>query len=229
MAVATTVLLVEPRDVLREALVQLLTTPTAMVVLAAANVSEAFELIGGSHLDVVVAADPLPDMASVQFVADLRKRGVRGPVILIGTGPEAGDGAELVERLSKPFRFAALAARLRAQLRNFERSSEAVVRIGPYAFQFVDRLLTTPDREPIKLTDKEAAILQYLHRADGAAVSRETLLDQVWGYQSGVTTHTLETHIYRLRQKIEPVNGENTLLLTEDGGYRLISSSSEGR
>ena len=71
------------------------------------------------------------------------------------------------------------------------------------------------------MTEKETNILKYLYRAGGKAVKREELLEEVWGYNSGVTTHTLETHVYRLRQKIEPQKGEATLLLTQPGGYSL--------
>jgi DNA-binding response OmpR family regulator len=72
----------------------------------------------------------------------------------------------------------------------------------------------------IRLTDKETNILKYLYRAGGKVVSREELLTEVWGYNAGVTTHTLETHVYRLRQKIEP-DPSARLLMTEAGGYRL--------
>ena len=73
----------------------------------------------------------------------------------------------------------------------------------------------------IRLTEKETAILKYLYRAGNKPVSRDTLLGEVWGYNSGVTTHTLETHIYRLRQKIEEDPSHAQILLTEQGGYRL--------
>ena len=73
----------------------------------------------------------------------------------------------------------------------------------------------------IRLTEKETNILKYLYRAGAKPVSREELLTEVWGYNAGVTTHTLETHIYRLRQKIEPEPGQARLLLTDAGGYRL--------
>ena len=73
----------------------------------------------------------------------------------------------------------------------------------------------------LQLTDKEAAILRYLYRAGGKTVLRQVLLNEVWGYNSAMTTHTLETHIYRLRQKIELDPSKPQLLLTESGGYRL--------
>lgn len=124
--------------------------------------------------------------------------------------------------IAKPFRLNELLARLRAQLRVFDNSEDAVFTIGPYQFRPVAKLLMEPARNrKIRLTEKESAILKYLYRAGGRAVSRQVLLNEVWGYNSSVTTHTLETHIYRLRQKIEPDPAQARLLLTEGGGYRL--------
>ena len=74
----------------------------------------------------------------------------------------------------------------------------------------------------MRLTEKETAILRYLYRSGQNPVSREVLLQEVWGYNSGVTTHTLETHIYRLRQKIEKDPANAALLVTEAGGYKLV-------
>jgi DNA-binding response OmpR family regulator len=75
----------------------------------------------------------------------------------------------------------------------------------------------------VRLTEKETAILRYLYRAGAKAVGRDELLQEVWGYNAGVTTHTLETHIYRLRQKIEKDPANASLLVTQDGGYKLVS------
>jgi DNA-binding response OmpR family regulator len=83
------------------------------------------------------------------------------------------------------------------------------------------QLLDPAKNKRIRLTDKEAAILKFLYRAAGRPVARQVLLNEVWGYNSSVTTHTLETHVYRLRQKIEPEPAVSKLLLTEGGGYRL--------
>ena len=74
----------------------------------------------------------------------------------------------------------------------------------------------------VRLTEKEAAIIKYLYRAGDKVISRDTLLEEVWGYNSGVTTHTLETHVYRLRQKIERDPSKAEILVTESGGYKLV-------
>jgi DNA-binding response OmpR family regulator len=82
-------------------------------------------------------------------------------------------------------------------------------------------MLLDAKAKKIRLTDKETNILKYLYRAGGKVISREELLTEVWGYNAGVTTHTLETHVYRLRQKIEPDPTGPKILITEAGGYRL--------
>jgi DNA-binding response OmpR family regulator len=124
--------------------------------------------------------------------------------------------------VAKPFRPGELLARLRAQLRVFDNSEDAVFTIGPYVFRPAAKLLLEPARNrKVRLTGKEVGILKFLYRAAGKSVRRQVLLDEVWGYSSGAATHTLETHIYRLRQKIEADPSHTRLLLTEGGGYRL--------
>lgn len=93
---------------------------------------------------------------------------------------------------------------------------------GPYTFKPASKLLLESNGSKIRLTEKEASILKFLYRAGEKVVTRDVLLEEVWGYNAGVTTHTLETHIYRLRQKIErdPSNAE--ILVTELGGYKLV-------
>ena len=123
--------------------------------------------------------------------------------------------------VTKPFKFAVLLARIRAQLRSHEQSEGAVFHLGAYEFRPSAKMLVDANQKKIRLTEKETNILKYLYRAGEKPVSREELLAEVWGYNAGVTTHTLETHVYRLRQKIEPDPGNARLLLTEAGGYRL--------
>jgi len=153
---------------------------------------------------------------------------VRCPIIMLtaaGTDADAilGLDSGANDYVTKPFRLGVLLARLRAQLRQFEQSEDATFTIGPYLFRPAAKLLLIEEKNrKIRLTEKETAILKYLYRAGDAVVGRDTLLGEVWGYNAGVTTHTLETHVYRLRQKIErdPSNAE--ILVTEPGGYRLV-------
>ena len=116
---------------------------------------------------------------------------------------------------------------MRAQLRVFDNSEDAAFSIGHYMFRPSVRLLLDPAKNrKVRLTDKECRILKYLLRANAEPVNRATLLADVWGFNSGVTTHTLETHIYRLRQKMEADPANPQLLLTDRGAYRLDASAS---
>ena len=125
--------------------------------------------------------------------------------------------------ITKPFRLGVLLARIRAQLRQYERSEDAVFSLGPYSFRPNAKILIEPDsNKKIRLTEKETAILKYLFRAGDNVIGRDELLNEVWGYKSGVTTHTLETHVYRLRQKLERDPSNAAILVTEPGGYKLI-------
>ncbi len=124
--------------------------------------------------------------------------------------------------VTKPFRFGILLARIRAHLRQHEQSEDAVFKIGPYTFKPSGKVLIREDARKVRLTEKETSILKYLYRAGEKVVGRDVLLHEVWGYNAGVTTHTLETHIYRLRQKIERDPSHAEILVTETGGYKLV-------
>ena len=124
--------------------------------------------------------------------------------------------------VTKPFKFAVLLARIRAQLRQHEQSEDATFKVGPYTFKPGSKLLVSDKGSKLKLTEKETAILRFLYRSSQKVVPRDTLLQEVWGYNAQVTTHTLETHIYRLRQKIEKDPSEAQILVTEQGGYKLV-------
>jgi DNA-binding response OmpR family regulator len=169
----------------------------------------------------------LPDMDGREAVRLMRRSGFRSPVIML-TGHDSesdtvlGLEAGANDYVVKPFRFAVLLARIRAHLRQHEASEDAVFSIGPYTFRPSAKLLVSQQGSKLKLTEKETAILRFLYRAGGKVVTRDILLAEVWGYNSNVTTHTLETHIYRLRQKVERDPSNAQILVTEAGGYKLI-------
>ncbi|MET0182588.1 MAG: response regulator transcription factor [Caulobacterales bacterium] len=169
----------------------------------------------------------LPDMDGVEACRKMRDAGVRSPIILFtGAAREEADqvnglDAGANDYVLKPFKFSVLLARIRAHLRSHETSEDAVFQVGPYEFKPSMKVLMDQKQKKIRLTDKETMILKYLFRSGQKPVGRDELLREVWGYNSGVTTHTLETHVYRLRQKIEPDAQSPRLLITESGGYRL--------
>jgi DNA-binding response OmpR family regulator len=184
--------------------------------------------------DAVLISVDLPDSDGAVVCAQLRDNGLHIPVILLA---EHGSESEIIRGLdagandfmAAPIRHTELRARLRAQIRAYETSEEAVLRIGQFHFRPASRvLLNTETSERVRLTEKESAVLKYLYRAE-APVSRHTLLHEVWGYNAHATTHTVETHIYRLRRKIEPDAGRIVVLINEDGGYRLRGEGPKAR
>ncbi|MEM0930355.1 MAG: response regulator transcription factor [Pseudomonadota bacterium] len=226
------VLLIEDDDLLVGALSEQFGDHSEFQLSTARTGSEGLELlVTQAHIDIVLLDIGLPDMDGRDTCRKLRENGFKSPIIML-TGSDSDDDvingldAGANDYVTKPFKFAVLLARMRAHLRSHEQSEDAIFKIGPYDFKPAVKMLITGDDKKIKLTEKEASILKYLYRAGGQAVSRDVLLDEVWGYNSGVTTHTLETHVYRLRQKIEPNPGQAELLVTESGGYRLALEDS---
>lgn len=221
-----TILLIDDDNDLREVLVEQLSLYEEFDVLQEATAAKGIQTARNSMIDLAVMDVGLPDMDGREAVKMLRKSGFKAPVIML-TGHDTdsdtilGLEAGANDYVTKPFKFAVLLARIRAQLRQHEQSEDAVFAVGPYTFKPSQKLLTEGNGAKIRLTEKEAAIIKFLYRADQKVVTRDTLLEEVWGYNSGVTTHTLETHVYRLRQKIEKDPSNASIIVTEGGGYKL--------
>ena len=226
MAQAKKILLIDDDIDLREALSELLIITEDFDVFEVGDGAEALEKIKQQAYDMVVLDVGLPDIDGRELCRLIRKQGVKCPILML-TGHDTdsdtilGLNAGANDYITKPFKFPVLLARIRAQLRQHEQSEDATFTLGPYTFKPAVKMLLTGDDKKIRLTEKETNILKFLYRATEVVVPRDTLLHEVWGYNAGVTTHTLETHIYRLRQKIEPDPNHASLLVTESGGYRL--------
>lgn len=222
------ILLVDDDDDLREALGEQLLMTEDFDVFDADDGASAMVKAKEGLYDLMILDVGLPDTDGRELCRLMRKQGVKCPILML-TGHDSdadtilGLDAGANDYVTKPFRFPVLLARIRAQLRQHEQSEDAVFQLGPYTFKPAMKLLETEDAKKIRLTEKETNILKYLYRAQDGVVAREVLLHEVWGYNAGVTTHTLETHIYRLRQKIEPDPANVRLLVTESGGYRLVA------
>ncbi len=223
------ILVVDDDETLRDTLAEQLQVDGEFRADEAGTLAEADAKLAAkdARYDAVILDVTMPDGDGRDFCARLRQGGYRMPIIMLTGSDEETDivrglDAGANDYIAKPFRLAELLARLRAQLRIFENSEDAVFTIGPYTFRPSAKLLQEPVKNRrIRLTEKEAAILKFLYRAGERPVARQVLLNEVWGYNAAVTTHTLETHIYRLRQKIEPDPSNARLLVTEGGGYRL--------
>ncbi len=229
MAAGHPILIVDDDDALRETLAEQLQVDGEFVVTEATTVAEAERLVTSkdARFDALILDVGLPDGDGRDLCQRLRQKGVKMPIIILTGSDDDSDVVRGLEAgandyVAKPFRLAVLLARIRRQLSSFENSEDAVFPIGPYTFRPAAKLLEERTKNKrIRLTEKEAAILKYLYRAGKKPIARQVLLNEVWGYNPAVTTHTLETHIYRLRQKIEPDPAKARLLLTETGGYRL--------
>ena len=226
MPTPKTILIIDDDDDLREALAEQLNLHEEFKTQQAATATDGVRMGREIRADLILLDVDLPDMDGREACRLLRKDGVSTPVIMLTAQSADADAilgldAGANDYVTKPFRFAVLLARIRAHLRSHEQSEDAVFSIGPYEFRPAAKVLMDAKGKKIRLTEKETNILKYLFRAGATPVSREELLTEVWGYNAGVTTHTLETHIYRLRQKIEPEPGQARLLLTDAGGYRL--------
>jgi DNA-binding response OmpR family regulator len=227
MPSAKRVLLVDDDAMLRGSLAEQLAAEGEYAPVEAGTCEEARELVREGLYEFMILDVGLPDGDGRNLCRDFREQGVTCPIILLTAADSDADTIEGLKSgandyVTKPFRFAVLMARVHAHLRSHEQSEEAVYRIGPYTFRPSAKLLLDPKGKKVRLTEKETNILKFLHRS-GETVPRDTLLHEVWGYNPAVTTHTLETHIYRLRQKIESNPGQAQLLITEPGGYRLVA------
>jgi DNA-binding response OmpR family regulator len=227
MSTARKILVIDDEEDLRESLTDQIALHEEFETASAGTAAEGMAKAKAENVDLILMDVGLPDMDGREACKLLRKNGFKGPIVMLTA--QASDSDTILglesganDYITKPFKFAVLLARIRAQLRQHEQSEDAVFTIGPYSFKPAAKLLLDDNGAKVRLTEKETSILKYLYRAGEKVVSREVLLHEVWGYNAGVTTHTLETHIYRLRQKIEKDPSSAELLVTETGGYKLV-------
>lgn len=229
MSIECRILVVDDDDILIEALREQFAMHEEFEITIAQTAAAAIDLVCQAEFDLILLDASLPDQDGRETSKILRHQKVSAPIIML-TGAAAetdamlGLDAGVSDYVAKPFRFGVLLARIRAHLRQIEASDAAILHFGPYDFKPSVKQLITQNGDKIRLTEKEADILKFLYRASTKTVSRETLLHEIWGYNAQITTHTLETHIYRLRQKIEADPSNAKLLVTEDGGYRLVTA-----
>ena len=224
---AKRILLVDDDETLRRTLAEQLSQNGEYICLEAGSGAEALAVAKAEKFDAVLLDVGLPDADGREVCLQLRKAQVSVPIIMVTASSGEIDTIRGLDSgandyIAKPFRLGELIARLKAHLRQHALSEDAVLVIGPYTFKpNVKMLIEEKQNKKIRLTEKETSILKYLYRAGQKPVGRDTLLGEVWGYNAGVTTHTLETHIYRLRQKIEKDPTNAAILITDRGGYRL--------
>ena len=191
------------------------------------SVTEAISLIVKEHFDCILIDSSLADVSLSNLCKNIRQEGVRSPIILVAE--ELGEDVAIValdeganDYVLKPFKINVLVAKIRSNIRQFEQSEFAILRFGRFSFKPGDKiLLNNSSKEEVRLTDKETAIIKLLYLSGGEVVTRATLLEEVWGYNTTLTTHTLETHIYRIRQKVGNASSGQDFIATESEGYRM--------
>jgi len=227
MGTVKKILIIDDDDILRETLREQFSLHEEFAIADVGSAVAGVKQCKADLYDLIILDVNMPDMDGREACKIMRKNGYKGPVIMLTAQDSDSDtilgldsGAN--DYVTKPFRFGVLLARIRAHLRQHEQSEDAVFKIGPYTFRPSAKILVQDDDKKIRLTEKETSILKFLFRAGEQVVTRDILLHEVWGYNAGVTTHTLETHIYRLRQKIERDPSHAEILVTETGGYKLV-------
>ena len=218
--------MVNDNDDLREALAEQLVLTENFDVFEAEDGASGLKRAREAFYDLILLDVDLPNMDGLQLCSLMRKQSVKCPIIILITDDADTDtilglDAGANDYVCKPFKFFVLLSRIRALLRQHEQSENATFSLGPYTFKPASKILVTENEEKVRLTEKETNILKFLYLSKDGMVARDVLLHEVWGYNANVTTHTLETHIYRLRQKIELDPRNARLLITEQGGYRL--------
>ena len=232
MAQTKTILLVNDEEDFRYALAEQLIIVGEFELQQVGSAREALSKVGQQDFDVIILDIGLRDIDGGELCRIMRKQTIKCPIIIL-TGQDSDANATLGldvgahEYVTKPFKFPVLLARIRSHLRQFDQTGDANFALGPYIFTPTQKFLVKEDGIKIRLTEKETNILKFLLRSENATVHRNILLHEVWGYNAGITTHTLETHIYRLRQKIEPDPSQAKMLVTERGGYKIVAKQQQ--
>ena len=222
------ILLVDDDISLRKALADQLELHEEFETTEVETAAMAIEAVEHDEFDAILLDVALPDMDGRDVCRLIRRKGVHTPVIMLtGLDGEAdailGLDSGANDYVTKPFRLGVLLARLRAQMRQHDLSEDAAFAVGPYTFRPSEKQLHHQARaRDISLSDKESAILKHLYRAGDAAVSCDVLYNHIWDHAASLHTHTLQTHIYRLRQKIEDNPSNPEIIVSEHGGYRLV-------
>ena len=222
------ILIVDGDKDFRNALAEQFVNTQSFLVEQAGCYEEAIKQSSLNNLQAIVLDMCLPDIVGLDLCKIMRNNNVKVPIIMLFA---SNSGLDIISALdaggndyvTKPFKFSVLLARIWSQLKQFEETEDERFALGPYSLIPLQKYLLKKDGQKIRLTEKETKILKFLLQADSATVRRDVLLHEVWGYNADVTTHTLETHIYRLRRKIEQNPANAKLLVTEAGGYRIVT------
>ncbi|HKW52640.1 MAG TPA: response regulator transcription factor [Stellaceae bacterium] len=232
MKAAHHLLIVSPEHSSHQSPLRQLALYDELVIAWAGSATEAMRLLADNNHTAVLVDAPLPDLDEAAFCRQVRRQGTRTPVLVLGSGNDAAVilalEAGAIDYLVKPVRANLLMARLRAHLRQYEQCEAASIPMGPFVLRVGEKvLLDIASGKEIRLTARETDLLKYLHRAGDRTVSQSRLLTDVWGYHASVDTHTVQTHVHRLRRKIGDDRRTGKLIVTDGHGYRLASADAQ--
>ena len=224
MSSSTKILLVNSDRDLSDALIYQLSLNDKYQIIES-DEDNVFTQINNNSFNIVIINSQPSKLNGHNLTKKLRTGGFKNPIIMLIAQSDASNvdnklTIEANEHIIKPFKYPVLLKSIELQLQQFGKSEDTQHNVGSYIFKPNSKVLESKNKS-IRLTEKENDILKFLYQNLETIVSREILLHEVWGYNSKVTTHTLETHIYRLRQKIEIDPANACFLITETGGYRL--------
>ena len=222
------ILLVEDDEYVRAALAEQFEEIGEFSVVGAEDARTAMEISKKSEVHVAVLDVGLPDIDGRTLCRSMRRSGMAFPIIMATaykTDSEkiAGLEAGASDYVTKPYVFSILLARVRAQLKQRKLHENAELIIGPYRFNPMLGTLVGAKGKKVRLTDVESRILRRIHLGGDKPVSRETIMKDVLGYSGDASTHTIQSHIHRIRQKIEANPANCAILVTDDTGYRIKS------
>ena len=220
-------LLVEDNAIVLSALSKLLLASDEFYITKAKSCNDMHLFFKDNHFDLVIL-NPKMLKGSVQNFLDLLFQvGFSGPIIFSCSVKgivelEAQNTGRLLACVQRPFKIVSLLECIRRLLSKYEFSSEVIIPIGNIQFYPGSKLIKLQNGQTVNLTEKETNILKYLYRYRDRIVSKEVLLNEVWSHTTSLTTHTLETYIYRLRKKIRVSFAGDELIVTKKGGYQLL-------
>jgi two-component system alkaline phosphatase synthesis response regulator PhoP len=198
-------------------------------VLVARDGSEGLKRAMSDSPDVILLDIMLPRMSGLDVCRQLRSNGVEAPIIMLTARGQEIDkviGLEMGadDYVTKPFSIKELLARVRAHLR---RARKQVADIESYIFGDVNlnfkKYQATRGEQDIELSPREFELLKYFIQHRGETITRDQLLDDVWGYDNYPFTRTVDNHIAKLRQKVEPVPAEPKYIITVHRvGYKFL-------
>ena len=222
------ILIFEPDGLLRKTLLEQILLNKEFHVAEASSFEDIKYQLTKSSFDLIIINTDREAYRLSSIVQFIKENEIAN-IVLFMTEPQIsetssfGESTEKHYFIERPFRIQYLNKKISTILAKISNSTEVTRKIGPFTFFPLKKIITLDDEAKIELTEKEVGILKCLISSGEEGVDRDTLLKQVWNYSSDVTTHTLETHIYRLRQKLEIDPSIPRLIISKGGGFKILS------